>query len=173
MEVIFYAIFLGLIPAIIANSKGRSFALWWIYGTLIFIIALVHSILIRKDSHVIEKRLASDGLVKCPFCAEMIKHEAIKCKHCASDLPKAQLHASNHPNDFDVTALTIRKKEGYLINDDEVKKFVEYLLKKSSEECDIDVEFKDEINSVRTALPSEVHESFDRRIQYWQSALAN
>ena len=26
--------------------------------------------------------------VKCPFCAEMVKREAVKCKHCSSDLPK-------------------------------------------------------------------------------------
>ncbi|HGJ5891366.1 MAG TPA: zinc ribbon domain-containing protein [Arsenophonus apicola] len=151
MEVIFYAIFLGLIPAMIANSKGRSFALWWIYGTLIFIIALVHSILIRKDNHVIEKRLASDGLVKCPFCAEMIKHEAIKCKHCASDLPKAQLHASNHPNDFDVTALTIRKKEGYLINDDEVKSLLNIYLKNHQKSVTL------MLNLRMKLIPSEQH----------------
>ena len=36
--------FAGLIPAFIANSKGRNFYLWWIYGFLIFGIALIHSL---------------------------------------------------------------------------------------------------------------------------------
>jgi|GEM_PF-6266424 len=29
-----------------------------------------------------------DGNVKCPFCAEDIKPDAIKCKHCQSELPR-------------------------------------------------------------------------------------
>ena len=30
---IFFAMCLGLIPGLIAQSKGRSFAEWWLYGT--------------------------------------------------------------------------------------------------------------------------------------------
>ena len=38
---------LGLIPASIAQKKGRSFGLWWFYGWMLFIIALIHSLLMK------------------------------------------------------------------------------------------------------------------------------
>lgn len=33
---------LGLIPANIAKNKGYSFGLWWFYGWMLFIVAIIH-----------------------------------------------------------------------------------------------------------------------------------
>lgn len=36
------AALLGLIPANIAKNKGHSFGLWWFYGWMLFIVAIIH-----------------------------------------------------------------------------------------------------------------------------------
>ena len=41
---------LGLIPANIAKKKGYSFGLWWLYGTFLFIIALIHACVIESKN---------------------------------------------------------------------------------------------------------------------------
>ena len=37
---------LAFIPASIAEKKGYSFGLWWLYGWLLFVFALIHILLI-------------------------------------------------------------------------------------------------------------------------------
>lgn len=39
---------LGLFPGFIAKTKGRNFFLWWIYGSFLFPVALVHAILLKE-----------------------------------------------------------------------------------------------------------------------------
>lgn len=64
MEILFLAVLIGLIPAMIASSKGRSFVVWWLYGAAVFIIALPHSLLIRPNRQAADARQIADGLRK-------------------------------------------------------------------------------------------------------------
>jgi membrane protein implicated in regulation of membrane protease activity len=85
MEILIPAFFLGLIPGFIAYNKGRSFLTWYIYGVLLFIVALIHSIVIKSIIGHKDKEILEAGMKKCPFCAEMIKPDAKVCRYCGKD----------------------------------------------------------------------------------------
>lgn len=63
IPLVFHAL-LALIPAFIAKRKGRNFWVWMLYGFLLFLIALIHSLLLKKqeviqqDEPVEEKNFA-------------------------------------------------------------------------------------------------------------------
>jgi len=50
LEIIVFASLLGCIPGAIAQCKGRSFVIWWIFGTLLLVIALPASLIVRRKS---------------------------------------------------------------------------------------------------------------------------
>jgi ribosomal protein L32 len=81
------AVIIGLIPAAIAKSKGKNFFTWWLYGAALFIVALPHSIIMKRDQDAIEAQKMREGMQKCPHCAEMIKNDARVCRYCGRDIP--------------------------------------------------------------------------------------
>ena len=83
MEILLLAVVIGLIPAAIARSKGRSFFGFWLYGALLFIVALPHALLAKPNVAALEAQQLSDGdHRKCRHCAEIIKQEARVCRFC-------------------------------------------------------------------------------------------
>ncbi len=51
---------LGLIPANIAKKKGYSFGIWWFYGWMLFIVAIIHVLLI-PDKNDLQAQFPTGG----------------------------------------------------------------------------------------------------------------
>jgi hypothetical protein len=79
MEFLFIAAVIGLIPAAIAKSKGHNFFTWWLFGFLLWIVAMPCSLFLKENLEVTGPK---KGLMKCPKCLEWIQNGAIVCKHC-------------------------------------------------------------------------------------------
>jgi hypothetical protein len=57
-------------------------------------IAFVGALTSRSAATLVAEGHVVNGYKKCPFCAESVRVEAIKCKHCGSTIGKA---ASSDP----------------------------------------------------------------------------
>ena len=85
-----------------ANSKGHSGVGFFLYGLVLWPIALVHALVIAKAPELVvaEQRqiagvaVAAEGRVPCPQCAELILPNAKVCRFCKADLGVAQTPAS-------------------------------------------------------------------------------
>ncbi|MEH6618508.1 hypothetical protein [Maribacter arcticus] len=75
---------LGIVGAMIANSKGNSGCGGFILGVLLGPIGLLISFFSSDDDNV--KRQRTGDTKKCPFCAEYVKFDANVCKHCGRTL---------------------------------------------------------------------------------------
>jgi hypothetical protein len=77
--VLFFGL-LALIPANIAAKKGGSFVGWWIFGFLVWIVALPAA-LMKRDHRYGE----------CPWCREDIRIDALVCPHCQHDVSPLEI----------------------------------------------------------------------------------
>lgn len=83
---------------------------WWSLIMLIPIVSLLGLFFLAFSEWPIRRGLSDSGikqseLKQCPYCAELIKYDAIVCRYCKRDLPpniKNEQHneksGSNHKN---------------------------------------------------------------------------
>jgi hypothetical protein len=72
----------AVFSAVIAVNRGRSGIGWFLIGGIFGVFGLLVAALprIERDSD------RDDDARKCPYCAEVVKAEAIKCRFCQSTL---------------------------------------------------------------------------------------
>jgi hypothetical protein len=79
----------GLIAGAIGASRNVGFLLHALIGFLFLFgpVGIITAVLFKPtDEEVFRSKGKQSRLVKCPYCAELVKAEATICKHCRSDL---------------------------------------------------------------------------------------
>lgn len=77
MELLLLAAVLGLVPAFVAQAKGHPFVTWWIFGAVLFIVALPIALVMKPNE---------DARRQCPACLSWIPREATACSKCTRDV---------------------------------------------------------------------------------------
>lgn len=99
LKVIFFqALLFGLFCSYIASQKNRSGGVWFIFGFLFSVLALIAIASVPSlKSEPLSEEARNGKSIRCPFCAETIKAEAQICRFCHSKLTVREIVKVDKP----------------------------------------------------------------------------
>ncbi|MBI6548621.1 hypothetical protein [Xenorhabdus lircayensis] len=115
---------------------------------------------------------SKNNQIKCPFCAELINIEALKCKHCGSEVQEKIEEVTLKkfkPSKVSPEFFYKRRKDGIELIDDRVKELSETLIKANidKETQEIELHYQSEIEILNKGLPRSIRNQFQERYIYW------
>ena len=81
----------GIIGVKLSESKGGNALGWFLIGLFLNVLGVAILVASPYNQEKLDKKGVEDGIRKyCPYCSEVLRRAAIKCRYCTSDLEVAE-----------------------------------------------------------------------------------